>query len=95
MRLIIPIGFNYSYVLQSQTATQTTYKVFDETGALKNTPENIYFDFKIETFEKHRALEPLTPTDMFMVFAGYYYVPVDALKYIQSGNIWATGMMNR
>lgn len=95
MRLIIPIGFNYSYILQSQTATQTTYKVFDETGALKNTPENIYFDFKIETFEKHRALEPLTPTDMFMVFAGYYYVPVDALKYIQSGNIWATGMMNR
>lgn len=95
LRMIEPMGANYTYVLQSYTATSTTYKVFDETGALKLTPDNIIFNFKIETYEKHRALEPLNANDSFVVFAGYYYLPVDALKKMQAGNLWMTGIMNR
>ncbi|MEN3968649.1 phage tail protein [Acinetobacter sp. BWR-L5] len=95
LRIIEPMGANYSYILQGYTTTSTTYKVFDETGALKLTPDNIIFNFKIETYEKHRALEPLTESDSFTVFAGYYYLPVDALKKMQAGNLWMTGIMNR
>lgn len=94
-RNIQAIKSNYRYVMEEATPTQTKYKVYDEANVLKTTADNIDLMFRVETPTKSRSLEPLLATDEFTIFAGYYYLPIDALKKIQSGNLWMTGIMNK
>ena len=95
-RVIQALKSNYSYVIDSYGATTTVVKVFNSAGTQITTLNSeIDFIFNFDSAVKRRALEPLSATDEFTVFAGYYYVPIAALGKVPTGNLWLMGAMNK
>ena len=95
-RFIQALKNNYDYVVDSYGKTTTVIKVFNAAGTqITAFDSTIDFIFSFDADSTKRALEPISASDEFTVFAGYYYVPVSALGQVPSGNIWMMGAMNK
>ena len=95
-RVTQPVNSNNSYVINNYGKSTTTFAVYASNGTAISVPDtSIDFIFSYDAATVKRALEPLSATDEFTVFAGYYYVPIVALGKVPSGNLWIFGAMNK